>query len=382
MQLFKHQERFIQENPSKRLLAWEGGTGKTIGAIAWLKLNNRDTDALVVCPKKVVKKWKKALQEWGTSATVLNMDSEFKSLPHKKWSAIVIDEVDHFASPLFIKGTSQRAKHLYELIRINLDTDRLFLSATPVRSTPYNLHTINCYLGVYMEWKKWRSLFFELKTPFWAKYPTWVEKEGWQKDIQPFIKASSDVVLLSECVDDLPPLIEEEIRIKTPKWIPTVEKDKFSDEHMHEQSLKLPHILEAGRQYRKVLVVAYYREHTEQLYKELSKEKGKDVFMIRGGVKGQEDVIEKAQQSDDCYFIVQNSIGDGFDLDTFSCAVFTSMSYAVRDFVQMKFRMRRIHNLHPVKHYYLIGGRCDKNVLDTIKSGRDFVPSETYNEWK
>lgn len=381
MKLYPHQQKLIDENPKKALLAHEGGTGKTICACVWLKIDNRDADALVVCPKKVTKKWQKSLKQWGTKATVVDMNNGFKLLPHKKWSAIVIDEVDHFASPLFIKGTSARAKHLYELIRTYPDVDRLLLSATPVRSTPYNLHTIICYLGEYIDWKVWRAMFFEQKTPYWAKYPTWVEKEGWQKQIQPYIKKYSDIVLLSDCVGDLPPLIEEEIKIKTPKWIPIVEKDKFSDEHMHEQSLKIPHILEAGRQYRKVLVVAYYREHTEQLYKELSKEKGKDVFMIRGGVKGQEDVIEKAQQSDDCYFIVQNSIGDGFDLDTFSCAVFTSMSYAVRDFVQMKFRMRRIHNLHPVKHLYLVGGRCDRAVLNAIKSGQDFVPSETYRKW-
>jgi superfamily II DNA or RNA helicase len=377
---FKHQQRLIDENPKVRLLAHEGGTGKTICACLWLKLDNRDDDALVICPKKVVKKWKKSLEDWNTKATVVNMDSEFKTLAHKKWSAIIVDEVDHFGSPLFIKGTSARAKHLYGLIKLNIYTDRLLLSATPVRSTPYNFHNILCYLGIYIDWKKWREQFFELRTPFWGKYVTWLVKDNWQKDIQPYIKRYSDIVLLSECVDELPPLIEEEIHIKMPKWIPTQDNDKFSDEHMYEQSKKLEHILEAGRKYRKVLVVAFYREHTEKLYEELSKDK--KTFMIRGGVKNQEDIIKQAQDIDDCYFVVQASIGDGFDLDTFSCAVFTSMSYAVRDFVQMKFRMRRIHNLHPVKHYYLLAGRCDRAVFNAIKAGRDFVPSETFDSWE
>jgi hypothetical protein len=56
--------------------------------------------------------------------------------------------------------------------------------------------------------------------------------------------------------------------------------------------------------------------------------------------------------------------------------VFASMSYRVRDFVQMKYRVRRIHNLHPVEYNYLIGGRCDKAVKKVIDMGRDFVPSE------
>jgi len=44
--------------------------------------------------------------------------------------------------------------------------------------------------------------------------------------------------------------------------------------------------------------------------------------------------------------------------------------------VQMKFRVRRIHNLHPVIYYYLLGGDCDEAVLSNVEKGKDFIPSE------
>jgi hypothetical protein len=121
-------------------------------------------------------------------------------------------------------------------------------------------------------------------------------------------------------------------------------------------------------------VVAHYVEQVESLNKELGKDRM--TFMVHGGVKGQEKILKDANEVDECFLIVQASLGAGFDADTFSCVVFASMSYRARDFVQMKYRVRRIHNLHPVEYNYLIGGRCDKQVYRTIQLGKDFIPSE------
>ena len=35
MQLYTHQQRFLEANPKKALLAWEMGTGKSLAAIEW-----------------------------------------------------------------------------------------------------------------------------------------------------------------------------------------------------------------------------------------------------------------------------------------------------------------------------------------------------------
>jgi len=370
--LLSHQIKYAKDYPDKGFLVHEGGTGKTICACVWLH-DSRDNNALVVCPKKVVRKWQNELKKWDTKATVVSKE-EFKKLPLRQFSALVIDEADEFASPLFVaKKRSQLSARLYEQVRAYSKTPILLLTATPIRSNPWNLHTLLTFLGKYIEWKEWRNTFFELQNLPYLPRPAYMPKSTWRKDIRIILEKHADIVLMKDCVDSLPAISEVKILVKTPKYIKAIDAKVFFDEHRWEQQNKAKEIIEIGKDYRKVLVIAYYREQIEQLKKELSRDR--ETFVIYGGVKDQEEVIEQATKSDECYFIVQASIGAGFDANSFSCIVFASMSYAVRDFVQMNFRVRRIHDLKPVIRYYLLGGRCDKAVLNNVEKGFDFIPS-------
>ena len=373
MKPLPHQEKFVSNYTGKNLLVHEAGTGKTICACLWLK-DGKDTDALVVCPKRVVKKWKVELTKWGTKATVLSKE-EFKKYPAQGWKSVVIDECDWFASPLYSKGRSQLTTRMFALVT-QLKPKMLLLSATPIRSNPWNLHTILTLAGNYIDHKKWRDYFFELRKEHYMPRPAYVPKYNWRKLIRPILEKYSDIILMEDCVDYLPPVREEIIKVKSELFINTEwEGTKaFFEEHRHEQKNKPKEIIEIARGFRKVMVVAYYTEQISQLQKELGKDR--EVFVLQGGVKDQEKIIKDAQESDECYFIVQASVGEGFDADSFSCIIFASMSYAVRDFVQMKARVRRIHNLHPVVYYYLIAGDCDKAVYKNVMLGKNFVPSE------
>jgi len=375
--LLSHQIKFASGYKDKALLAHEGGSGKTICACVWLH-DKRDNDALVVCPKKVVRKWQNELKKWQTKATVVSKEN-YKNLPLKEWSARVIDEADEFGSALFIKGTSALSKKLYEQVKTYPDTPTLLLTATPVRSTPYNLHSLLCYMNKYIDWKLWRQTFFDLKYPSELRYltrPSYIPKSDWREKIQIQLKKYADIVNLRD-ITDLPPLIEEKILVKTPKYAKLPEATVFYDEHRWEQQNKIKEILEIGKEYSKIIVVAYYVEQVELLRKELSKDR--KTFVIYGKVKDQELIAEEANKFEgECFFIIQASCGSAFDADNFSCMIYASMSYAVRDFVQMNFRVRRIHNLHPVMRYYLVAGRCDKAILANVEAGKSFVPSE----WK
>lgn len=370
--LYAHQQRFAKNYTGSRLLVHEGGTGKTVCACLWLK-DGRDSKALVICPKKIKLKWQKELETWQTKATVVSKE-EFKKLPIQSWSAMVVDEADEFASPLFVaKSRSQLSTKLYEQTKAHPETPVLLLTATPIRSHPWNLHSLLCFMGIYIDWKIWRERFFTLSWMPYLPRPAYLPKENWREMIRPVLEHYADIVLLKD-VAELPPVTENVVHVDTPPFVKTIEDKPFFDEHRHEQQNKVPAILEIGKEYRKVLVVAYYREQVAALEEALSEDR--ETFAIHGGVSDQEAVIKQAQDSDECFFIVQASIGAGFDADSFSCVVFASMSYAVRDYVQMKFRVRRIHNLHPVCYNYLIGGRCDKAVLTQIERGKDFIPSE------
>ena len=379
MQLFKHQNKYASGYKDKELVVHEGGTGKTVCACVWLK-DNRDSRALVVCPKRIVKKWEQELEKWGAKAFVVSKEN-FKKMDPDDWSALVIDEADEFASPLFTKQRSQLTESLYNQVRIFPNVPILLLTATPIRSNPWNLHTLLVFKGHYVDWKKWRGAFFSLERRPYLPRPAWIPRPDWRRKIRTVLERHSDIVLLRDCVGELPPKIEEVIKVKPkgqfvldPEWVEPAKI--FVERHKWEQNDKVKDILEQAKDYRKVIIVAYYRPEVERLAKELSKHR--ETFMVHGGTKGQEEILQHANSDnvDECFLVVQGSLGVGWDGDTFSQVIYTSMSYKVRDYVQMGYRVRRIHNLRPVKFTFLIGGKCDQNVYNTIKLGRDYVPSE------
>ncbi len=376
MQLYEHQKKFVSGYKDKCIIAHECGTGKTVCACMWLK-DNRDSDALIICPKRVIQKWEAELVRWGTKGTVVSKE-QFKKIKLRKWSSVVVDEFDDFLSPLFTKGRSQLSASLYELIKKYPETPIMLASATVIRSNPWNLHTALTFSGNYIDWKEWREYFFLiLKMPY-LPYPAWLPKKNWRKQMRPILEKYADIVLLSDCVDELPPITERIIDEPAPKftineeWTP---KAAFVEEHNHEQKNKIKTILEIGKEYRKVLVVAYYVEQVEELNRQLSKDR--ETFMVHGSTKKQEETLKYANEEvDECFVVIQASVTAGFDADTFSCIIFTSMSYSVRDWIQVKGRVRRIHNLRPVEHVYILSGRCDKAVLKQVRLGKDFSPSE------
>ena len=381
MELKPHQVKYAKGYKDKALLAHETGSGKTVCACVWLK-DGRDIDALVVCPKRVLNKWRVELRKWGTEGTVVSKE-QFKKTPIRQWSAIILDEADEFASPLFTKGRSQLSESMYNLIRAYPNMPVLLLSATPVRSNPWNLHTLLCFIGIYIDWKKFREVFFVLEYRPFMNRPAYFPVSDWRKRIRVLLEKHADIVLLRDCVDELPPFEEVITLVKSEKYSNNdilQPKEAFVDEHRHEQKNKLKTILEIAKGYRKVLVVAYYVEQIKELEKQLSKDRL--TYAIHGGTKDQEKLLKEANSkyTDECFLIVQASIGCGFDADTFSCVIFTSMSYSVRDLVQMRGRVRRTHNLHPVIYHYLMGGRCDKAVYKNVQLGKDFVPS-TWNKY-
>jgi superfamily II DNA or RNA helicase len=110
------------------------------------------------------------------------------------------------------------------------------------------------------------------------------------------------------------------------------------------------------------------------LEKKLSRDR--TVYVLDGRTKHPERTIADAEDSPECYFIIQASVGAGFELPSFAVMVFASQGYSVRNWTQMIGRIKRINSLKPTKYFYLLGGRCDKMIYDNIKAGKDFVPSQ------
>lgn len=367
--LFSHQQEFLDKKLNKALICFEAGTGKTKVAIEWLR--DKQDNAIVIVPKRIGKKWTQALEEAGVEATVVTKEW-WKKTEYKSPSALVIDEIHQHASPLFTKGRSQLATKTYNFIKDNPDMPILGLTATPISSTPANLHTLLAYIGHFIDWKVWRSEFYDLQYLPYLPRPAWMPKKNWRTLIRPYLLKYTHTALMSD-VAELPAVSEEVVNVPNnvfKKGQEATPMAEFVAEHRHEQLEKPVVVRRIGSGYRKVVVVAYFRDQIDVLEKELSKDK--QTYVITGDTKDPESIIQQAQEDEECYLILQSSLGVGFDLNTFAVMVFASQGYSYVSLVQMKARIQRIHDLKPVKYYYLVAGRCDKAVQKQLLLGRDF----------
>lgn len=369
MKPFPHQQKFLDQNPSKAILAWEMRVGKSLPAAQWIDNPCRSGNTYIITPKQNVKDW----QGMGTKATVMTKEAFKKAASTILFpTAIVVDEAHYFASGLFIKGRSQLATALYTLLKNNPSCNVLLLTATPIRQNAWSLHTLLCYIGVYYDWKVWRKEFFTLtKLPF-LRFPAWIPNKDWRIRIRKHLEKHCDIVSLKDIVEYLPPAETKIIKIKQkPYELPTDQVVNWTHEHRHEQQGKADIILSLG--YKKLLIVAHYTQQIDDLAAELSKEKS--VFILDGRTKDADIVKRQAQEAEECYFIVQAQMGFGFDGYMFGAMVFASMSHSCVYHKQMTGRLRHLKFLQPVTYYYLIGGMWDKRIYDTIILGRDFDPS-------
>lgn len=376
MKLYAHQQRFIDRNPNKALLVWETGTGKTYAACAWLEKRKGDK-ALVICPKSIVAKWGKDLAMWNLKDIDVTTTDQIKKKDISKYKAIVVDEAHNFSSPLFDKSRSQRASVLYNHVRANPKCHILLLTATPVRSTPWNIHTLACYMSIFWDIKKFRDSFFYFTNMFGRFH--YEKKTNWQKAIRPYVEEVADIVLMSDCVD-VPVQHEQVIRIPWPKASENALRREYKspsgewhERHRAEQGGHKYKVMEdIVMGYRKVIIVCHYLSQIEDYKKQL--EKNRLVYVLTGTTKDQDKVVREAREADDCVFIIQASMGSGFDAGEFSVVIFASLSFRYIDMVQMKGRVKRINNLHENTFIYLLGGKCDNAVYEAIKAGHDFDP--------
>ena len=366
MRPLPHQQRIIDLNPPRVLLDWECRVGKTLPACYWVDNPARSANAYIICKKSNKKSW----QDMGTGATVLTKE-EFKKADIKNPTAIVVDEVHRFAAPLFVKPRSDLATKLYTLLREYPECHFMGLSGSMVRNSPWSFHTLMCYLGVYVPWKKYRDEMQELKRMPFLRFPAYFHKEDWRARVDVYRKQHCDQVSLSEVVDVLPPVSSRVVKIKQSKYKRPLDKVvTWTHEHLHEQKNKYKEILEL--EYKKVIVVAYYTAQILELAEQLAKEK--PVFILNGQTKDQEATIREAQASPECYFIVQSGCGEGWDGHMFGTMVYASMSHVYTDNLQMHERQRNIKNLRNIEIIYLLGGRWDTKILAAFKDGEDFNP--------
>lgn len=388
MKLRDYQQSFIDDNKDKDFLAFETGTGKTLCALMWMS-KRPNYDHLIVVPKNIKGKWAKDVKEYKNITCNIVTKEEFKKMSKEDLAihgSIVVDEADYFGSPLFMKGRSQLAEHLYNFIKDN-DPSILLLTATPFRSSPHTIHSLLTYIGEAPPWKDWQRGCYELKYPPYLPTPAWMPKKNWRKIALTYALPRMRVAKLSD-IAEVPTQHEEEVSIPTPKLDPlSIVADNATAE-WHEYARaengkeKLDWIKEYIRGRSKVVIVCRYKSQIEMYAKELSKIT--EVFVLTGETKKPDEEIEQAKEAFECVFLVQASIGAGFQLAedktkpgnekyyNFSHMIFASLSFSHRDYIQMKGRILRGDSLQENWYTHLIGGAKDRSVYDRIMKAEDF----------
>lgn len=368
-----HQQRVIDANKPKSLLDWSPRVGKTLPASIWIDLPEQGINTYIICKKSNKKDW----QSMKTRATVLTKE-EFKKIAStiKNPTAVVVDECHHFGAALFVKGRSELATSLYNLLRIYPDCHFMGLSGSMVRNSPWSFHTLLCYIGVYIPWKEWRKEFFYLQKPdpFQFKFlqrPAYFPIENWREGVYAYRKKYCDQISLHDVVDSLPPVIPQIVHIKQEKYIKPVDTVvTWTYEHKHEQQGKVKWILD--QEYKKVIIVCRYTEQIHDMADKLREYK--PVYMLNGATKDQGDTIKQAQESEECYFIVNSKMGEGWEGYMFDAMIFASMDDAFVANFQMHERQRNIKNLKDISIVYMIGGNWDEKIYSSFLLGQNFNP--------
>ena len=299
-------------------------------------------------------------------------------------SGEVVHNCHHFASGLFEKtkkvGNTNKRKYapsqltatLYNWLREHPEYPVLLATATPIASKPSNLHTLAALTGTYWDWKQFREYFYELVRRPYAPFPFWVPKETWRELIKPYAQKVCDIVLLSD-VMDVPEQKHEVVKVvleaATKKAIKEAadlspSKEWFMKHQLAQGKEKLNKIMELSEGEAKVIVVCKYTAQIEYLAKELNKHR--EVFVLDGHTKDPHDVIQKAGESLENFFLMQADCAEGFRGDSYSMMIFASMSWKTVSYQQALGRMLHLDKQDGNIFYYLIAEEKDHDIYQRV----------------
>ena len=134
---------------------------------------------------------------------------------------------------------------------------------------------------------------------------------------------------------------------------------------------KLKEVIELHKTHNKIVVVARYTEQLKS-YQAHFASQNIQVFLLSGETKNRQEIIDLANQTENCVFLMQASCSAGFELPTFRVMVFASLSFSSVDHIQAKGRILRINNLKENQYYYLVADGVDRDVYDCIMRKEDF----------
>jgi predicted helicase len=155
--------------------------------------------------------------------------------------------------------------------------------------------------------------------------------------------------------------------------------DQMSNETKIFKSHKIDYILERAIEFPKLLVFANFTAQILEIEKAL-KEEGYNVSTLTGQTKDR-TFLKGIDESDKPHIVIaQSSVSSGWELSSFPCVIFASLSWRVVDHIQARGRVLRMNKIKKNLYIYLVvkGGK-DEACYKSIMSGQDFQERLTLN---
>ncbi len=370
IKLFKHQQQAIDLFPQKKYLAWEVGTGKTIGALAIAKHHGFDK-VLVVAPKS-------AHQIWLHDNRYFNIDIEIatyerfrdKITDFSRFDLVVFDEAHRLS---YTKTQWTR-----KAIQLRIDKkikEVLLLSGTPIDM----FHKIYAQLKVinpqdemfqkYRSYSQFINAFFELDEYF---KPRGLLRPEFKYELKQWFEKYAYIVKREDVVE-LPPLQEIVIELQPVELeyeLSNYELANFIKEY-HASALtkeKLEYVLDFLSENPNTIVFTYFIDFVNKVREKL----GNKAYYITGQTPTEYRMQVIARQ--DKPVISTYAMGEGANLQRgYKNIIFASLPLKYIDLEQAIGRVYRTGQDKKVAVYYLIQNGIDKAVLRILKSKRNVV---------
>lgn len=404
MTFYNHQKEIIEENKPKTGVFLGTGGGKTR-----ICLHLAEGKTLVIVPKTQFED-----QNWQKEVKKSNLDIDLtvisKEMFRRDWEKLppfdtLISDESHTISGVTpntiwknrqrIPKASQLFWSVYNYIQKH-NPKRIYLAtATPTR-TPMAVWAAAKLLGYDWDFYKFRHTFyFPLPIPGREIYSPKADSKSKDK-LAELVRKIGYVGRLEDWFD-----VPDQI-YKTHYVEMTEEQKKLSkkvtldypdplicfqkvdqvengiligDEYTESIKLKSPKveaILDYANEFGRLLVFARYTLQIEQIKESLEKE-GKKVLVLDGKTKDKGEVIEEANNSEECVVIAQAQISAGYELPDYPCVIFASMSGSQVDLVQGIGRVQRANNIKKNIYVYLVTrGRADMARFETLMDKKDF----------
>jgi hypothetical protein len=134
---------------------------------------------------------------------------------------------------------------------------------------------------------------------------------------------------------------------------------------------KLEVIEDLISEYPKTLIFAKYTEQIELIRKHIESI-GIPCYTLTGSTKNRGDLLHKAESLSQCVVIAQASISAGYELPSFRCTIYASQDYSFVNKEQSEWRTLRMNALDKNIYVYLISGKVDKAVYESLENKSDF----------